>query len=44
MEKILKIVSTDSFRLIYKEVEIIDNLTNENTSLNIPLKVIQGVT
>ena len=40
---ILKLVSTDSYRLVYKEMEMLENLTNENISINIPLKIIESL-
>lgn len=42
-ENILKLVATDSYRLVYKEVDILENLTNENISVNIPLKTIDAL-
>ena len=42
-ENILKLVSTDSYRLMYREVEILENNTNENISVSIPLKITQAL-
>ncbi|WP_067143110.1 DNA polymerase III subunit beta [Oceanivirga salmonicida] len=42
-ENILKVVSTDSFRMMYREIDILENKTNENISVNIPLKTSQGL-
>lgn len=42
-EKILKLVSTDSYRLMYSEIEIDENVTNESLSVSIPLKAIQSL-
>lgn len=42
-EKILKLVATDSYRLMYREVEILENNTNENISVSIPLKITQAL-
>ncbi|VWL85440.1 DNA polymerase III subunit beta [Oceanivirga miroungae] len=40
---LLKLVSTDSFRLIYREVELEKNESNENASISLPLKTAQNV-
>ena len=42
-EKTLKLVATDSYRLMYREVEILENDTNENISVSIPLKITQAL-
>lgn len=39
----LKLVATDSYRLMYREVEMTENKTNENISVNLPLKTIQSL-
>ena len=42
-KKTLKLVATDSYRLMYREVEILENNTNENISVSIPLKITQAL-
>lgn len=42
-KKTLKLVATDSYRLMYREVEILENDTNENISVSIPLKITQAL-
>lgn len=42
-DKILKLVGTDSYRLMYREVEMLENNTNENISVSIPLKITQSL-
>lgn len=42
-QNILKLVATDSFRMLYKTMPIQINKTDENISLNIPLKVTQSI-
>lgn len=42
-DKTLKLVATDSYRLMYREIEIEENNTNENVSVSVPLKLTQAL-
>lgn len=40
---LLKLIATDSFRLIYREIELEKNISNENASISLPLKTSQNL-
>lgn len=40
---VLKLVATDSYRLMYREVEMNENVTDENISVNLPLRTVQSL-
>lgn len=41
LENTLKIVATDSYRLMFRELDVLENSSNSISSINIPLKTIQ---